>query len=173
MNKLKDFRFANFILFLVFSTFILSVCQKQENTPDETVNYAWDYASHHPDGFMLNIQKKEPVTRGISVAYFETQNSFGKESLNKVVEHTFKHEAIVGGWLNTDDSLYYFDSDKIFPDGAYAEAISFAKENQQLSIYDPTNDSLIWIEYPKMVSFYSFSEPVNQRHIHPAHITNR
>jgi fructokinase len=110
---------------------------------------------------------KEPVTKGISAAYFETQNSFGKESLNKVVEHAFNHEAIVGGWLNTDDSLYYFDSDKIFPDGEYVEAIAFAKENQQLSIYDLTNDSLIWIEYPKMVSCYSFLKPENQSTLNP------
>ena len=162
MNKLNNFRFANFIIFLVFSAFILSDCQKQENTLDETVNYVWDYASHHPDGFTLNIEKKEPVTQGISAAYFETQNCFGKESLNKVVEHAFKHEAIVGGWLNTEDSLYYFDSDKIFPDGAYTEAIDFARENQQLSIYDLTNDSLIWIEYPKMVGIYSIGKAVKQ-----------
>jgi fructokinase len=162
MKTFKAFHFTQIILLFVFSTFILAGCHKEKDTTDELVNYVWDYAAQHPDGFTLDIQTKEPVTSGISVAYFETQNSFGKEILNKVIEHALNHENVVGGWFNGEDSLYYFDSDRIFAEGAYDEAIAFAKENLQLSIYDLTNDSLIWIEYPKLDSIYIHSKSGNR-----------
>jgi fructokinase len=159
MKTFKALQFTQIILVFVFSAFVLAGCHKEKDTTGELVNYVWDYAAQHPDGFTLDIQTKEPVTSGISVAYFETQNSFGKESLVKVVEHALNHEKVVGGWFNGEDSLYYFDSDRIFAEGAYDEAIAFAKENLQLSIYDLTNDSLIWIEYPKLGSIYIYSKP--------------
>ena len=159
MKTFKAFQFTQIILAIVFSVFILAGCQKGKDTVGELVNYVWDYAAQHPDGFTLDIQTKEPVTSGIAVAYLETQNSFGKESLDKVIEHALNHEKIVGGWLNPEDSLYYFDSDRIFAEGSYNEAIAFAKENLQLSIYDLSNDSLIWIEYPKLDCIYNYSKP--------------
>jgi hypothetical protein len=166
MKMFSFFRLTNLFLFLILSASLVSGCKKQETNNDGIVNYVWEYATRHPDGFTLDIEKKAPVTSGIAVAYLETQNSFGKESLDKVVEHSLKHESIVGGWFNGEDSLYYFDSDRIFAEGAYDEAIAFAKENLQLSIYDLTNDSLIWIEYPKLDSIYIFSKPGNRGSIH-------
>jgi hypothetical protein len=37
----------------------------------------------------------------ISVAYNETQNSFGYDSLNVVINHALKHGRTIGGWLYT------------------------------------------------------------------------
>lgn len=159
MKTFKAFQFTRIILVLVVLAFILNGCYKEKDTTGELVNFVWNYAAQHPDGFTLDVETKKPVTSGIAVAYLETQNSFGKESLNKVIEHALNHENVVGGWFNGGDSLYYFDSDRIFAEGAYNEAIAFAKVNLQLSIYDLTNDSLIWIEYPKLDCIYNYSKP--------------
>lgn len=120
-------------------------CNTNESTINEPVEFVWRYATNHPEGFTLNIQTQQPVTKGISVSYYATQNSFGKESLFWVVEHAQDHESIVGGWLNESDSLYYFDSDKVFPVTELDEAIEFALENEQYAVYDITNDSVIWV----------------------------
>jgi fructokinase len=159
MKTFKSLQFTRFILVLFFWAFILAGCHKEKDASGELVNYVWDYAVQHPDGFTLDVETKMPVTSGIAVAYFETENSFGKESLDKVIEHALNHEKVVGGWFNGEDSLYYFDSDRIFAAGAYEDAMAFAKENLQLSIYDLTNDSLIWIEYPKLDCIYNYSKP--------------
>jgi len=152
MKPFRNFK-LHYLFFFIFSGFIfLSGCEK-EKPDEEIVNFVWNYAQENPDGFTLNIFTKEPVTVGLSAAYLETQNSFGKESLPKVIDHSLKHEGIVGGWQNTENLLFYFDSDKVFPDSCLEEAIAFAKQNMQIAIYDITNDSLIWIEYPKITEF--------------------
>lgn len=132
------------LVILIIIHFCVS-CTTKDSSIDEAVEFVLEYAENHPNGFTLDIQTYQPVTEGISVAYYETQNSFGKESLYNVVEHSLNYESIVGGWLNTEDSLYYFDSDKIFPDSSLQEAIEFAIENQQSALYDITNDSTIWV----------------------------
>ena len=40
--------------------------------------------------------------------------------LDKVVSHALQHEGYVGGWLNSEDGLYYVDSTKLFPEIALA-----------------------------------------------------
>lgn len=121
-------------------------CNTEDST-DELIEYVWDYSVANPDGFTLNLQSREAASSGIVVAYKATQNSFGKNSLNDVIEHALSHDHWVGGWYNTEDKNYYFDSNRVFDAGMYDEAMSFARENQQLAIYDITNDSTIWIEY--------------------------
>ena len=51
----------------------------------QLIDGVWEYSLINPDGFTLNIETMKPVKYGISVAYQETQNSFGKESLNGVI----------------------------------------------------------------------------------------
>jgi ABC-type amino acid transport substrate-binding protein len=41
----------------------------------------------------------------------------------------------VGGWLNTENGLYYFDSTKLFPETTLGDAIQFGKENGQHSVF--------------------------------------
>ncbi|MDO4706949.1 MAG: hypothetical protein Q4A61_00815 [Porphyromonadaceae bacterium] len=78
----------------------------------------------------------KPITEGICVAYEATQSSHDRESLTRVINHAQSHEGIVGGWLNKVNGRYYFDSVRVFPEHQVAEAIAFAKENNQISIYD-------------------------------------
>ena len=99
----------------------------------------WEYSLINPNGFTLNIETMKPVKYGISVAYKETQDSFGKESLNRVINHALEHSKTVGGWFDTDSNRYYFDSVKIFKNSEIDKAIEFAKNHDQLAIYDLTN----------------------------------
>jgi hypothetical protein len=41
----------------------------------------------------------------------------------------------VGGWLDTTDSLYYFDSSRLSPEDSLSAAIRFGVENKQLAVY--------------------------------------
>lgn len=106
---------------------------KMENTIDRV----WEYSKNNPFGFTINIETFRPVKFGYAAAYLETQNCFGKEGLRKVVSHAMRHEKIVGGWLNSENEMYYFDSIKIFR--SLEKAIEFAKENKQIAIFDLTN----------------------------------
>lgn len=103
------------------------------------IDRVWEYSLNNPDGFTLNIETMKPVKYGISVAYLETQNSFGKESLKKVINHALKLNKTIGGWFNSDNGFYYFDSVRIFKNSEIDKAIEFAKQNEQLAIFDLTN----------------------------------
>lgn len=105
----------------------------------QLIDGVWEHSLINPDGFTLNIETMKPVKYGISVAYKETQDSFGKESLNRVINHALEHGKTIGGWLDTESGCYYFDSVKIFKNAEVDKAIEFAKDNDQLAIFDLTN----------------------------------
>lgn len=44
-------------------------------------------AEANPDGFTVDLTTLKKVTKGISVAYLETQDSFGEEGLKRVLNH--------------------------------------------------------------------------------------
>ena len=91
-------------------------------------------AAQNPEGFTVELTTLKKVDQGIVVSYLETQNSFDDEGLENVINHALSHERVVGGWLNEDNSKYYFDSCKVFTDRG--KAIEFGKENQQIAIFD-------------------------------------
>jgi hypothetical protein len=93
-----------------------------------------EIAKRNPEGFTIEIPSLKPVTSGYISAYLETQNSFGYEGLDKVINHAINHGKVVGGWLDTETNLYYFDSSKVFEN--LKEAIEFGKQNKQIAIFD-------------------------------------
>lgn len=99
----------------------------------------WEYAKKNPEGFTLDLETMKPVKYGVIVAFKETQNSFGKESLNKVLQHALENDKKIGGWLNDENGNYYFDSIKIFKNAEIREAIEFGIKNDQIAIFDLTN----------------------------------
>ncbi len=109
-------------------------CNKHTESQTLT-DKVWEYSQTHPDGFTIHIPDFTEPTYGIAVSYAATQNSHSKESLPKVISHAQEHDGYVGGWLDTDSGLYYFDSTKLFPEDQREQAITFGKENGQLSAY--------------------------------------
>ena len=95
----------------------------------------WAFSQTHPDGFTLNISTMKEPTEGIAVAYAATQGSHSRKSLDAVVSHALKNGGHVGGWLDTSDGLYYFDSVKLFPENQMEQARQFAIENEQLAFF--------------------------------------
>ncbi|MBO7480573.1 MAG: hypothetical protein J6T63_00505 [Bacteroidales bacterium] len=95
----------------------------------------WTYSHSHPDGFTIDIRTMTEPTEGIAVAYSATQGSHSRKKLNWVVRHALHHDGYVGGWLDTADSLYYFDSTRLFPEDSLDAAIKFGLENKQKAIY--------------------------------------
>lgn len=98
-------------------------------------------AEQNPEGFTVDLTTLKKVTKGISVAYLETQNSFGDKGLEKVLEHAEKHGKTVGGWLNEENGYFYYDSVRIYFDRD--EAIRAGRENKQIAIFDISNLELI------------------------------
>ena len=45
-----------------------------------------EIAGKNPDGFTVDLTTLKKVTKGISVAYLETQDSFGEEGLKRVLK---------------------------------------------------------------------------------------
>ena len=74
-------------------------------------------------------------SEGIAVSYEATQGSHSRESRPAVVRHALTHDGYVGGWYNSEDGLYYFDSTKLFPENDLEGAIQFGKENGQHSVF--------------------------------------
>ena len=102
---------------------------------ETTADLVWNYSLSHPDGFTIDIRTMTEPTEGISVAYAATQGCHSREALDSVVNHALKHNGYVGGWLDTTDSLYYFDSTRIFPEDSLEAAKKFGVENGQIAIY--------------------------------------
>ena len=108
----------------------------------------WAFSQTHPDGFTINVRTMTEPTEGIAVSYAATQNSYScvpsvaselsssvRDQLDKVVSHALQHEGYVGGWYNSEDGLYYFDSTKLFPENDLKGALLFGKENGQYSVF--------------------------------------
>ena len=95
----------------------------------------WSYRETHPEGFTLDINTWKEPQEGISVAYESTQNHHDRADLRRVVRHARSHSGYVGGWRNAEDSLYYFDSVRLFPEDSLEAAISFGKANHQDAVY--------------------------------------
>lgn len=136
----KQIRFLTFMLALFCSPVVLSASSTEDrptvqNNVSAIADQVWEFAKSHPDGFTLLIASMTQTTEGIAVSYAATQNSHSRNQLDKVVRHALKHDGYVGGWLNTDNGLYYFDSTRLFPEDQLDEALKFGKENGQYSVF--------------------------------------
>lgn len=100
-----------------------------------------EIARQNPDGFTVDLTTLKKVTKGISVAYLETQDSFDEEGLKRVLSHALAHDRKVGGWLNEANGMFYYDSVRIFTD--LEKAKQFGRENNQIAIFNLTTLELI------------------------------
>lgn len=101
---------------------------------EQLISAILEMAKANPTGFTVDLTTFKKVTKGISVAYLETQDSFEEEGLRRVLNHALVHEKKVGGWLNEENEQFYFDSVRIFTN--LEEAKLFGRENKQIAIFD-------------------------------------
>jgi len=102
---------------------------------ESAANQVWNYSISHPDGFTINLRTMTEPAEGIAVAYAATQGCHSRKALDYVVSHAMSHRGYVGGWLDTTDSLYYFDSTRLFPEDSLDAAKRFGLENGQIAIF--------------------------------------
>ena len=121
--------------FTITSCSLLGIDFREQRNVSAIADKVWTYGQSHQDGFTLDIRNFTEPTNGIAVSYAETQNSHSREQLNFVVKHALNHSGYVGGWFNNEDSLYYFDSTKLFPEESLNDAIRFGIDNDQQSLY--------------------------------------
>lgn len=124
---------------LLASVMLLTSCYSHRKLVGGSVktlaDSVWTYSIQHPDGFTMNLATMTEPSEGVVVAYAATQGCHSRKQLGKVVRHAIRHDGYVGGWLDTTDSLYYFDSSRLFPEDSLAAAIRFGIENGQIAIF--------------------------------------
>ena len=117
---------------LAFTSCTKHLSEKDIQTMADQV---WTFSQSHPDGFTLDICTMTEPTEGIAVSYAETQGSHSRDQLPKVIAHALAHDGYVGGWLSTDEDLYYFDSTRLFPEDSLDAALQFGRDNGQYAVY--------------------------------------
>ena len=128
------------VLAICGTTSFASCSSNEDNSTEQSnitniADKVWAFSQSHPDGFTIDIRTMTEPTEGIAVSYAATQNSHSRDQLDKVVSHALQHEGYVGGWYNSEDGLYYFDSTKLFPESDLKGAVQFGKENGQYSVF--------------------------------------
>ena len=125
-------------MLMAFLTGMLSFatvsCSSNDNAVEKSelsalADRVWEYSLEHPDEFTIDVRTWTLPTEGLCVSYKETQDSHSRESLEFVINHALQNGAYVGGWLDTESGLYYFDSTRIFPEDQLEEAVQFGIEN--------------------------------------------
>ncbi|MBO4906629.1 MAG: DUF1294 domain-containing protein [Bacteroidaceae bacterium] len=107
----------------------------EQNNISAIADKVWAFSQSHPKGFTLNIRTMTEPKEGIAVSYAETQNCHSRDQLETVIRHALQHDGYVGGWYNSEDSLFYFDSSHLFPESRLHDAIQFGIENHQHSVF--------------------------------------
>lgn len=141
------------LFLLLFVVVACGVVKKAPETRDPVnitslCDKVWTFSQTQPAGFTLDIRSMIPPGEGISVAYATTQNSHSRDALPAVVSHALSHSGYVGGWLDTTDSLYYFDSIRIFPPDSLAAAMDFGRANDQIAIFNLSTGAEIRLAVP-------------------------
>ena len=139
-EPLRKKRWMPTALMSVLAAMMLAACGKSDtaapqNNVSAIADHVWAFSQAHPDGFTLDIRSMTEPTEGIAVSYAATQHSHSRQQLEGVVAHAMRHDGYVGGWLDSTDSLYYFDSTRLFAESSLLSAIRFARENGQQSAY--------------------------------------
>jgi len=141
------------LLVMVVQTICVTTCfasctSNDDNATEQSnittiADKVWAFCQTHPDGFTIDIRTMTEPAEGIAVSYAATQNSHSRNQLDKVVNHALQHEGYVGGWYNSENGLYYFDSTKLFPENDLKGAIQFGKENDQYSLIILSTNTVI------------------------------
>lgn len=99
-------------------------------------------STDHPEGFTVDLNLNF-ITTGYVVAVPQTQNSFGDEGLNKVLEIALKNDYCIGGWLNPQNGKFYWDASIVTDD--LEKAKELGRKFGQLAIFDLDEQRIIWL----------------------------
>lgn len=137
----------HFIAIFIALSCVVSSC-RQVCPPTETeilARQVKEYAQLHPAGFTIHIPDWTVPTTGIVVSYAKKNNSYNEQDVPSVIEHALHHDSIVGGWYHEEQNIYFYDSNRIFPEDSLEAAIAFGIANEQIAIYILSRDSTIYL----------------------------
>ncbi len=89
-------------------------------------------AQDNPEGFTVYLPSLEMAKDGWAIANRFTQNKFGREGLEFVLEYAMKHNRIIGGWYH--EGKFYYDA--IILESDEQVAISQMIIHNQIGIYN-------------------------------------
>ena len=98
----------------------------------DLVEKVWQIAGQNPKGFTITLPDCTPVRSGWCIGHRDTQNSFGKRGLKRVIEHSLRTTKVVGGWKGYN-GRYYFDT--VMIEASAAKALDLKEEHGQITIY--------------------------------------
>ena len=158
--KKGRFCFVTFIVVVSFCVGVLMLCDKNKDNAKETkkdsveaiAERVWNFRQSHPDGFTVDVRTMKEPDEGIAVSYAATQGSHSREALVFVVTHALEHDGYVGGWLDTETALYYFDSTRLFPEDQREAALQFARDNGQTAVCVISTGEEIRVEESKVAA---------------------
>ena len=106
-----------------------------KTTKQKLVKALTAIAAANLEGYTVDAKTLEPITSGYAVAVLDTQNSFGTEGLERVINYVTTHKEInaFGGWFNKEDGQFYFDATVVVKD--FNRAIDLARMNKQIAFY--------------------------------------
>ncbi len=154
---MKRIQYAMTVMVMMLCSLLMASCgandcNGQSNSGYETLDKAalkaalTQIAIANPDGFTVDATTLKPIEDGYAVSLEATQNSFGDEGLDKVIDYVTSHSDVnaYGGWLNSDNNMYYYDATVICNTKATAD--SLAKANHQIAYFDLKNMEEIRVE---------------------------
>ena len=94
----------------------------------------------------MDVRTMEQPISGIAVAYDQTTGMGGGRDIYKVTAHAYSHDGYVGGRMDKETGKYYYESVKVFPEEDLEQALKFAKENGQKSIFILSSDTEIPVQ---------------------------
>lgn len=100
-------------------------------------------AEANKDGFTIYLPSLEFVKHGWVIANIATQNQYGVEGLDFVIEFAMNHNRIIGGYLNSKN-VFQWDASIVEPNRE--KAIELMKLHNQDCIYHIETKQLIWNE---------------------------
>jgi hypothetical protein len=121
--------------------------KKVQLTPEAIM----EIAKQNPEGFTVTMTGNS-YTVGIAVATSLTQEAFGMEGIQKVIDvinNSGDAFNAIGGWYNAEDGQYYFDAVIVYDYAHMFEAYYMAIGEKQKAIYDIGKGIEISLKYPK------------------------
>lgn len=97
-------------------------------------------AAANPYGFTFNVEQNQMQASGYAVALQCTQDSHGIDGLESVINIVMNGTSgatCVGGWLDQNTGLYYYDATVIIDDRE--AAMAFGRMQGQIAIFDLNN----------------------------------
>lgn len=95
--------------------------------------------------FSYDVRGDSHVNRDIIVAYRFEAPAGSQPELDAVIQHAMDHDAIVTGWRDAEGRVHY-TSCRLFTD--IANAVRFARENGQRSVYNYNRGAEVIVDEP-------------------------